>query len=270
MSYCISRRACQDRYNLKLINNEGKTGKQVWTEYLCPNVASKNSEFCEGCSEKVPKYRFQATMKCNHGVVGGSYTSDSKLYGSPFYLNELKLGWKLSEVDEIRAKDAVDKAISEMAGRKKKVESNPVIETSQEVLPQPVAEPMGEVKPTAKPKIKKPRAKKEKEEKTPGVRGRPRKVKLKEDVELPSIEPVKESEIEPKFIESILPPIMITDCVVVKVKKMKCQGKDYYYDEFSRKLYGISVNGVGAYKGRYNVEDDLVDTTFPDSDCEEV
>jgi hypothetical protein len=89
----------------------------------------------------------------------------------------------------------------------------------------------------------------------------------KPDVLLPVV-PVVENPLEPKFIEVVAPPITITDFVVVKVKKMKVQGKDYYHDSVSGKLYGISVNGVGAYKGRYKEEEDEIDTTFPDSDNE--
>lgn len=264
MAQCISRRACADRDTIRLVNDKGQIGKHIWTEYRCPNVVSKGDEQCGDCHRKLPKYKYQANQKCDHGIVGGPYTSDSKLYGSPYYLKEIKNGWKILEADEMRAKDAVDKASSEMAGRKKKVENAESVE--QPVAEQPVAE---ESVTDAKPKVKKPRAKKESVEEKPAARGRPRKIKLKEDVVLPVIEPVQESEKEPKFIEAIQTPIRITDCVVVKVKKIKCQGKDYYYDELSRKLYGISVNGVGAYKGRYNAEEDLVDTTFPDSDCEE-
>jgi hypothetical protein len=90
---------------------------------------------------------------------------------------------------------------------------------------------------------------------------------LPTEVLLPQIA-VVENTLEPKFIEVVAPPITITDFVVVKVKKLKSQGKDYYYDSASGKVYGISVNGVGAYKGRYKEEDDVVDTTFPDSDDE--
>jgi hypothetical protein len=254
------------------VNEEGKIGHHIWTEYICTKETNELSQVCRECSIKNPGHREQSSQKMDHGLIGGPYTKESKLYGSPYYLKDIKSGWKILEADEIRAKAAVDKALSEMAGRKKKVETEVVqgqpgqagqagqpgqaIQTEQPAV-------------DAKPKVKKPRAKKEKDESTPGVRGRPRKVKLKQDVELPVIEPVPECDKEPKFIESIQAPVVITDCVVVKVKKIKCQGKDYYHDSNSGKLYGISVNGVGAYKGRYNTEEDVVDTAFPDSDSEE-
>jgi len=266
-----------------MTNIKGETGKHIWTEYRCPNVVSNENDICVDCSIKLPKYKFQANQKCNHGQVGGPYPADSKLYGSAYYLKELKAGWVPLEADELRAKAAVDKA---SMGRKK---VQPVATDAPTVLPVAVAEPepvpvavavavpvpvavptverkkraynrkkpleakTGEVTPekTVLPKLKTPRAKKS----------------VPTEVLLPQVA-VVENPLEPKFIEVVAPPITITDFVVVKVKKLKTQGKEYYYDSASGKLYGISVNGVGAYKGRYKEEDDVVDTTFPDSDDE--
>jgi hypothetical protein len=274
MATCISRRACADRNTFRLTNSKGETGKHIWTEFRCPNAVSKENDICVDCSIKLPKYKYQANQKCNHGQVGGPYPADSKLYGSAYYLKEIKAGWSLLEADEVRAKAAVDKA---SMGRKKvqpvsaaveqPVVEQPVVE--QPVVEQPVVEkkkraynrkkPLASAEtktedPPAKtvlPKLKTPRAKKT----------------VPTQVLLPEIA-VVENPLEPKFIEVVAPPITITECVVVKVKKLKCQGKDYYYDSASGKVYGISVNGVGAYKGRYKEEDDMVDTTFPDSDEE--
>jgi len=110
----------------------------------------------------------------------------------------------------------------------------------------------------------------------PVVKAKPVKLKthrakkiLPTEVLLPQVPVVVAPiDITPKFVEVVAVPITITEFVVVKVKKMKCQGKDYYYDSSSGKVYGISVNGVGAYKGRYKEEDDIIDITFPDSDDE--
>jgi hypothetical protein len=95
--------------------------------------------------------------------------------------------------------------------------------------------------------------------------GKPVKLDILLPIPVPQAEEIHH---DPKFIESIAPPITISEFVTVKVKKMTIQGKPYYYDANSGKLYGVSVNGVGAYKGRYNAEEDTVDTTFPDSDLE--
>jgi hypothetical protein len=284
MLTCISRRACADRYDFRLTNKNGEVGKHIWTEYRCPNAVSVEDGMCSDCSVKEKKYKYQAAQKCDHGVVGGPYTNDSKLYGSPYYLNELKNGWYPSEADEIRAKAAVDKAISSM-GRKKiqqVTEEMPVVVVEETpaappekvkrkyVRKKPLAsaqgplasaqeplvcaeQPAAPVKKTKLPKLKTPRSKKS----------------VATELVLPQA-PVVENPVSlsAKFVEVTKPPITITDFVVVKVKKLKCQGKDYYYDSSSGKVYGISVNGVGAYKGRYKEEDETLDTTFPDSDCE--
>jgi hypothetical protein len=255
-----------------MTNSKGETGKHIWTEYRCPNAVSKENDICVDCSIKLPKYKFQANQKCNHGQIGGPYPADSKLYGSAYYLKEIKAGWVPVEADELRAKAAVDKA---SMGRKK------VQPVSTDTVEQPVVEPVVVEQPLimVEPVERKKRAYNRKKPLEPKTEDTPTKTvlpKLKAprakksvptEVLLPQI-PVVENPLEPKFIEVVAPPITITDFVVVKVKKLKSQGKDYYYDSASGKVYGVSVNGVGAYKGRYKEEDDVVDTTFPDSDDE--
>jgi len=246
MSTCISRRAQADRTTIRLTNEKGETGKHIWIEFKCPNVVLDGATVCTACSYKLPKFKYQSNQKCDHGLVGGPYSPDSKLYGSPYYMKELKAGWRLTEEDELRAKAAVDKAYSSMPPRKKTVQ-DPVVAPVAPLVASPVS-PLVALPP--KP-IKKP--------------GRPRK---KTEVILKSPTPVLENCLEPKFIETIAVPISISDFVVVKVKKLECQGIQYYYDEGSGKLYGIASDGVGPYKGRFDKESETVDTTFPDSDCE--
>lgn len=275
MLTCISRRACADRNTFRMTNSKGETGKHIWTEYRCPNAVSKENDICVDCSIKLPKYKFQANQKCNHGQVGGPYPADSKLYGSEYYLKEIKAGWVPLEADEIRAKAAVHKA---SMGRKKVQPVSATLE--QPVVEQPVVQQPVVTLETVVEKKKRPYNRKKPlasaETKTDDSPAKPVLPKLKTprakkiiptEVLLPQIA-VVENPLEPKFIEVVAPPITITECVVVKVKKLKSQGKEYYYDSASGKVYGISVNGVGAYKGRYKEEDDMVDTTFPDSDEE--
>lgn len=270
---CISRRACADRDTIRLLDKQGTPGRHVWVEYRCPSIVPGGMEICHDCSYKLPKYKYQANQKCDHGNIGGPYPSDSKLYGSAFYLKLLKEGWRISEADEIRAKAAVDKATM---GRKKVVGA-PVTEVVTQVA-ETVAEPVAEAplaNATPEPivtKTKRTYKKKTPEEKAAKAvkaikSGKPVNIKL--EVLLPTSPPVTEVPCDPKFVESIAPPIVIDEFVTVKVKKMTIQGKPYYYHATSGKLYGISVNGVGGYKGRYNAEEDTVDTTFPDSDLEE-
>lgn len=280
MTNCISRRAFGDHLRFRLINDKGEDGRWIWMEYMCDEPLSKEGDnLCMKCSEKIrnPESKYQNKHSFNHGNIGGPYTAESKLYGSPYYLAELKKGWKIAEHDEKRAKAAVDKALSKMAPRKK---VQPTVE--EQVIPVAVVEPVVVEQPQERKKRAYNRKKVITQELVPenttevAVKAKPVKLRkhrskkiLPTEVLLPQapvvVAPI---DITPKFVEVVAVPITITDFVVVKVKKMKCQGKDYYYDEVSGKVYGVSVNGVGAYKGRYNQEEDLIDTTYPDSDNE--
>lgn len=233
MSRCISRRACSDRNSFKLINDKGENGKYIWTEFRCPNVVS-SSNHCIECIQKLPKHKYQSSPKCDHGNIGGPYPSDSKLYGSPYYLSQIKSGWKISEEDELRAKDAISKAISEM----------PITPTSP-------AKPL-----VIKTEIpKKPRKQKVSKKATDIILQTPEKT------------PIPELK-DPKYIEEMTTPLQVTEVIVVKVKKIKCDGKEYYLDTQSGKAYAALANGVGPYKGRYNSESETLNTNTPDSDLE--
>lgn len=280
MTSCISRRAFGDHLRFRLINDKEEDGRWIWMEYICDEPVSKEGDnLCIKCSEKIcnPETKYQNKHSFNHGNIGGPYTAESKLYGSPYYLAELKKGWKVAEHDEKRAKAAVDKALSRMAPRKK---VQPIDKVEEQVIPAVIEQPIEQ------PPERKKRAYNRKKvitetivaENTGEVVVKAPPVKLKRhrskkilptEVLLPEVPVVVAPiDITPKFVEVVAVPITITDFVVVKVKKIKCQGKDYYYDSSSGKIYGISVNGVGAYKGRYKQEEDTIDTTFPDSDDE--
>ena len=281
MALCISRRAYADRDTLRLIDKDGKPGRHIWVEYRCLNKVCEDGQICADCSYKLPKYKYQANPKCDHGIIGGPYPSDSKLYGSGFYLKLIKEGWKILEADELRAKAAVDNACM---GRKKVIaEVNAKVESTVKADPivQPESVPQNNSVATlvatlgAETPVKQKRAYKKKtpEEKAAKAvkavkSGKPVKLELL----LPTPPPIPQAEEihhDPKFVESIAPPISIEEFITVKVKKISIQGKPYFYDANSGKLYGVSVNGVGAYKGRYNSEKDTLDTSFPDSDNEE-
>jgi hypothetical protein len=219
---------------------EGKVGKYIWTEFRCPNIVSGDAKVCMECSKKLPKYKYQSSQKCDHGLVGGPYPADSKLYGSPFYMKQLKEGWTISESDETRAKDAVAKALSEMA--KKKVVTTQelvVVPTGATTVAAPAVEP------------KKPRVYKKKS--------------IIPAISPVAVDPQTVVQVKPRMLESMSPPIMVAETIIVKVSKIKCQGKEYYLDSKSSKLYEVTKTGVGAYKGRYKSEQ-LYEC--PDSDDE--
>jgi hypothetical protein len=253
MTTCTSRRvrADNDHYRFKLYKEEdGKEilGQFIWTESRCPNAVADGKTVCTACAIKIPKYKYLATAKCDHGTVGGPYPSDSKVYGSPYYLKKIKEGWKIKESDELRAKEAQLNASSTMPKK------TTTMSTDQETI----AEVMPEVKPHVKLQAPK----------------KPRKTKVVKNATEVILAPVNNfkdvvAPLGPAiYLESITPPIKITDVITVKVKKIRCEDKEYYFDTISGKAYAIISNGVGSYKGIYNPKTDLLDTTYPDSDID--
>jgi len=244
----MSRRACSDKYNMRLYK-DGKIGKYIWTEFRCPNVVSGDAKVCVGCSNKLPKYKYQSSQKCDHGLIGGPYPTDSKLYGSPFYLREVKEGFTLLDSDELRAKEAVTTAVSKMP--KKKIVAA-VADIAQVVEVTNIA-------PAAAAPIPKPK-------KTPI------KVKAKPANTVALSAPVIPlSDTSATMLESMaLKPVTVSEVIVVKVRKLRHKGKDYYFDPNSGKLYNALTKevGVGAYAGRYNPDSEILDTEYPDSDVE--
>jgi hypothetical protein len=188
----------------------------------------------------LPKHKYQSNPKCDHGIIGGPYPTDSKLYGSPFYLKQLKEGFTIMEADEKRAKEAIAKARSEMPRKKTVAEPTDAVVTA--IPTAPTVEAV---------KLKKPRIYKTKS--------------VIPAVTVATSEP--QVTVAGQMLESMAAPIIASEVIVVKVKKIRCQGKEYYLDNNSGKLYDVTKSGVGSYKGRYNSESEqLVD--YPDSDVE--
>ena len=237
MATCISRRACADRKSFRLFK-DGKEKLTIFTEFRCTNLVEGVSKVCEGCSKKLPMHKYQANQKCDHGIIGGPYPADSKLYGSPYYLKCIKAGFTILEADERRAKEAMLNACS---GMPKKTSSEPI------ELPVPSKiEPVKVRAPSKKP------------------------IKIKTSIpviESPAAEPASVT-VMPIMVESTEAPITVEEVIRVKVKKIRHQAKYYYFDRNSLKLYAATANGVGKYVGRYNEETSVLNSTQPDSDEE--
>ena len=252
--FCISRRGYHENTGnrFKLYKEEGgviKEGRYIWMEYRCPNQAgsSKNPKYCTECDIKIPGFKYQSQGECDHGYIGGPYSTDisCKLYGSPYYLAKIKEGWKIRESDEKRAKECQEKANS-MAPKRKT--------TAVSISETPVA-PVVEGKP-----------------KVPKVPKVPKAPKVAKKA-ISKVEPVSDESLPlasgpATYIESTLAPLIITDVIRVKVKKIKVSGTEYFLDSKTGKVYGISKNGVGPYKGRYHSEEGTLDSSYPDSDAE--
>lgn len=238
--FCISRRACADRHSFKLYRDEGgviKEANYIWTEYRCPNQAgsAKNPDYCSECAVKIPGFKYVANPKCDHGYVGGPYPKESKVYGSPYYLLKSKEGWKIRESDEKRAKECQEKANS--MAPKKKTSTVSTNETPVEIVAD------------MKPK-------------------QPRKLKVAKKAE--AVEAAAPAAISgpASFVESTAAPLILTEVIRVKVKRIKISGSEYFLDSKTNKVYGVSKNGVGPYKGRYDEQNEAILSGYPDSDAE--
>ena len=251
MSRCISRRSGGYESSFKLINGTN-TRYSIFIEYRCHNEVL-SGEICIECSRKLPMYKFQNNPKCDHGIIGGPYPPDSKLYGSPYYLNKVKRGWTALDTDEKRAKEAIQKAVSGMPNTKDVSEA--------ENAPKKVFR----LKSSASASVKSDSIKTTEVEKLK----KPRKPRVKSIIpSISTIAEVSNQDTEMKMMETTDTPITVVDIMVVKVKKIRHQNKDYYFDSNSGKLYHALDTGVGAYKGRYSPEIKNVNTSIPDSDDE--
>jgi len=244
MATCLARRACVDRKSFRLYK-DGKEKFTIFTEFRCPNPVEGALKVCQGCSNKLPMHKYQSNQKCDHGLVGGPYPADSKLYGSPYYLNCIKNGFTILEADECRAKEAMSIAGSTMPKKTSDlIEGPPKESKSQPELKQEKVKVKATVKKIIKVKTSIP------------------------VIETPAVEPTSVAVIKPIMVESTEAPITVEEIIRVKVKKVRHQGKDYYFDRNSCKLYVASANGVGKYAGRYNEETNVLNTSYPDSDEE--
>lgn len=258
MTTCQSRRAHPDKSNMQLVNALGQLGKYIWTEYRCPNVVPE-SGICGDCRIKLPKYKYQANQKCDHGIVGGPYPTDSKLYGSGYYEKQVKAGWQLKPEDELRAKEAVTKACSTMPRKKAEPLPSPLVSPLVSPLALPLVSPLAlpvvsplplPVVSPLPPKPKKPRAKAVAKEAKPVV-----------NTVITEPKPIS-------YVETMTPTVYVDDAdiITVKVVKQKINGKDYFIDKVTGKVYSCLDHGIGEYKGRYI--NDTLDTNYPDTDEE--
>ena len=70
-------------------------------------------------------------------------------------------------------------------------------------------------------------------------------------------------------IESKEPPITLNNVVRIGVRPHQIEGRKYFLDSNKGKLYTVAADkSPGHYYGRWNPQEETVDTDFPDSDAE--
>lgn len=226
---CLARITSED---LRLPFGDGK--HWFYMENVCRNGCDE--DMCEKCSKKTDT-NIQGSRRFKHGLVSGSYTSETHIFDSPWYKKALKsYGEPLPEILE-KAMDAQKRS---RAGKK----------VAPPIVQEPVLSEEKEEKPI-------------KEKKS---RGRPKKV-----IEIVQAPVVKEKIIQKvskdALVESMDDPLEVTDVIQVILKRLKYSGTEYWHDADREKIYSKGVDGKkGAYVGRWTGT--IIDKDIPDSDEE--
>ena len=209
--------------------------------YRCEGKAIQGDKVCGICANKREKPK--PTKNKNHpskwwGLIDEPIKNIGALksiaFGSIWFLEKFKAGYRISPEDMGRAKNALKG-------------------TAMGGLPETLTETAAKAPASAPAKEKKkpgPKAKKE-----PEAKEEPKKIKVnvkKAEVTQP-IAVVQEEAIEAEEVH------------VVQVIKKELNGKQYYYDSGKKKLYEPST---GKYVGRWDSVKELVITSIPDSDAE--
>ena len=201
-------------------------------ELRCNRITLESSELCGRCQERKEQ---DSVKKCHpsrvHGLITEKIPEWSHIFGGEWYLkSSLKYGTP-PEIEMGKAKVAKEIAY-------KGVDTASVKETKPETVT--VKETVTETKP-----VKKKRA------------------YVKKKVEAAPIQT------KTLAIESKEPPITLNNVVRIGVRPHQIEGRKYFLDSNKGKLYTVAADkSPGHYYGRWNPQEETVDTDFPDSDAE--
>lgn len=173
-----------------------------------------------------------------HGLINGEIPEWSRIYGGAYVESKLRIGWTISEetmriLNSVKHKDSSINIVEMEPVIKKQTKKavKKVPEVVPEPVPEPVVEPVVEAKPKPKPK--------------------PKLSKKTDSKNVQKILGVVENTLEEE-------PIVVK----IKVKPIEVDGRTVYLCSLNDKVYDTKFN----YIGRYNRKDDLIDSSYPDSD----
>jgi len=208
-------------------------------ELRCNRITLESSELCGRCQERKEQ---DSVKKCHpsrvHGLITEKIPEWSHIFGGEWYLkSSLKYGTP-PEIEMGKAKAAKEIAY-------KGVDTTSVAKTETEIVT--VTEPQIQTQTqTETVKKKRPYIKRKKVETT-----------------------ISETKIKTLAIESKEPPITLNNVVRIGVRPHQIEGRKYFLDSNKGKLYTVAADkSPGHYYGRWNPQEETVDTNFPDSDAE--
>jgi hypothetical protein len=232
-SRCLGRRT-----NERLLFGDGK--HYFYTEERCKRTTKSGlCTVCEG-SKNLDE----------HGIVSEDIPPLSHIYGSDWYNLKRGVYGNPSDINMAKAKKAQEEARSDLTTTTTTTTKEKKKRTFKVAAPAPVsAEEPAPVQPAAEQPIATPVKAKRQPKKVTQVQAPPQ-------------------QIQPLATESVEPPLEDIPCIIITVRKIEHNGRNYYLNSAKDKLYTVLPDGgVGKYCGRLDKDNERL-ADFPDSDSE--
>ena len=247
MEQCLARRI-KDKEEAR---GRFQDGHRYFLEYRCANTVAKGQNLCATCGEWTQRgLKLKDPYRNVHGLITQPIPEWSHIYEGPWYESKVALYGIPSDEQMARAKKAQGEA---------RAQAEPV------AVPVTVAEPVTVSVPLTVPEapVTKPKRKPKAEGETvkAPTKRKPKTVPVTPTVEQPVV--------TVKAVEALEPIKETFEVIPISVKKTKLNGKAYFLDTKKQKLYSVGSDGQPSqYVGRWNSEEEKVDTSYPDSDNE--
>lgn len=224
-----------------------------WHELRCTKTALENQKLCLDCLERIVVHYDKKTHKNQtawvHGCIDEPIPEWSLIFDGPEFHKRVSKYGKPTEEEMVRAK----KTQQETRGTDSKVE-----EITQTLARLSIQEKINSPPNTIEAISVPPPVVKEKAK--PQKRAAP--MKKKNTVIQPPIVPAK-------AYESTDLPLTNIEVVKIQVRKFMVSDKQYFLDAKKYKLYDVNKDKTpGKYIGRWDPQEERIDTSFPDSDME--
>ncbi len=241
-----------------------QNNRRFYFEYRCPKTVS-NTVLCQRCEEWKTRGKTRDQYRAHYGVVSDPLPEDCHIFGSKWYESKVKEYGSPSDADMGKAKQAQTEA-----------RKGVVVETKQEVPVVPAVKPEAKkrgrkkaaVEPVPHPLPPPPQPEPKPDPKpdpNPNPNPDPPKPKSKRRPKaVAQPPPVAEPKVPIQAVEEG-PPLKDLEVVKIVVRSFYHNDTKYYLDPIKSKLYSAAKD---KYVGRWNPEEETIDTEFPDSDAD--
>lgn len=259
-------RRMKDKDELK----SSRTGSPFcfWHELRCSKSSMTNHKLCLDCSGRIVLSYDKKTHKNQtawlHGCIDEPIPEWSVLFDGPEFHKRVSKYGKPSEEEMARAKKAqqiargeVEEITQTLARLSLQEQANASLPNTIESLPVVSSS----VPPKRKAKETKPKETKPKDTDVKAKRAAPKKKNELIQPPLPSV--------PAQAYESTELPLTNVEVVKIQVRKFMVGDKQYFLDAKKYKLYAMEKDSSpGKYVGRWDPQEEKMDTSFPDSDAE--